>query len=774
GVTVGQVRPGSRVQLAGVRAGDLIVGLDGTSPIDPARLELVLTDRAPGDSVLLSLRRNGAPLEARLQLGTRYGIGLIVVTSIVGALFWGIGLFVYCRRAGEYAARVFAWAMIMLGSTIMMVWPGFPRAHAFLGFAPPLLYLMAYSQAPACILLFFLVYPKRKAVLPTKTAAFLFIPAGVFGSQLGYDYVSAIALGSVERYASYLSRYGPFRIYLIAYLGLSLVALLHSRLTARTRADRNKVQWILGGIVAGSFPFIALWSLPQALGHPPLVPEEVPYLFMMLIPLAFAFSIVRYQALDIEVIVSRGIGYAVVSGLIVALYLGIAGVAGVAIHSSVTRGGRVVLVGCTLLSALVFAPLRRRVQDAVDRTFYRTRYTYRVAMQDLGAAVKAAHTRCAVFAVLRDKANRAIPMETLAVVVCDLQSGTVAVAEALGIDSTGCDTLTSFLQSLNCSGGEIPLPEALRGLGIDAVMPIVIQGNVLGYLAIGRRLSGAAHSDDDLQLLCAMAEEAFMAAERHRLQESVITEHAAAERLGELNRLKSEFIAHVSHELRTPLTSIQWSSENLLDGIPEPSSPRVREYLVGIHESSTRLRHMIENLLDATRIDAGRAESTLESLSLFDSVRTALDVIRPVAERRQIDLRPSCAEGLSVVADRHSMLTILINLLDNAVKYSPPGTQVAVETRAARSGEELPGRAPAVTIAVTDQGIGIPADRLATIFEPFERIRCEGAPRVPGLGLGLHIVRRLVVQRGGRIIVESQPGKGSTFLVTLPASGQAG
>jgi signal transduction histidine kinase len=334
------------------------------------------------------------------------------------------------------------------------------------------------------------------------------------------------------------------------------------------------------------------------------------------------------------------------------------------------------------------------------------------------------------------------------------------------LDAPGCNVLTSFLQSLPCS--DPPLPEGIRNLGIDLVLSIGIQGKTLGYIAAGRRLSGGSFTDDDTDLLRAMAEEAFMAAERHRLQESVILEHAAAEKLGELNRLKSGFIAHVSHELRTPLTSIRWSVENLLDGIPEPCSPRVREYLVGIHESSLHLAHMIENLLNSTRIDAARLDLLLENVDVCRAVKAATDVVRPVAEKKQIVLRTSCAEGLALVADAHGVQTILINLVDNAVKYSPGGSAVTVEARQARPGDDLPFCTSGVVLAVKDEGTGIPSDRLGSIFDPFERVRSEKTTGERGLGLGLHIVKQLVTQLGGHITVESTLGIGSTFTVVLP------
>lgn len=765
-IIAGQLHERDTAFRAGIRTGDAIAGLDGISPLSAAHLELLLLNRSPGDTVTLHVVQDDMIVPTNVPLVTRHRLGLLVVTTILGILFWGVAVFVYAKRPGELGARVCAWTMILMGSTIMMVWPGYPRNGGILGYAAPLVYLASYAMIPFGIVLFFLVYPQRKA-LPRPAPFILFIPAAVFAALISVDYLGALTNRSPERYSRYLVHYGYFRLYLVIYVFLGLVALLHSRLRAATRADRHKVQWILGGIVVGAFPFVALWSIPQALGHAPLVTEELAYVFMMLIPVAFAFSIVRYHALDIEVVVSRGIGYAVVSGLIVAVYLSVAGLTGVALHSSVTRGGRAILVGCTLLAALAFAPLYRCVQDIVDRVFYRARYTYRLAMEGIRPALECASTSGDVMQILRERALCTIPMTALAIGSRDPATGTVTVAEDEARGGGGHD-LAALLQELPAvSCASHPAPPAMRARGVETVLPIESKGLILGFVAAGRRLSGTPLTDDDIELLLAMAEEAFMAAERLRLQEAVVIEKAEAARLAQLNRLKSEFIAHVSHELRTPLTSIRWSVENLLDGIPEPTGPRVREYLVGVQESASRLGRMIENLLHATRVEAGHLELFREPLTVCDALRAALDVVRPVAEKKAIALQATCPKDLWIAGDQHGIQTILINLLDNAVKYSPGGTTVMVEAARADRDEGGAGT-PEVAVVVRDQGIGIPSERLDSIFEPFARVRSETAPPEQGLGLGLHIVRQLVEQHSGRITVTSAPGRGTTFVVVLP------
>ncbi len=226
-----------------------------------------------------------------------------------------------------------------------------------------------------------------------------------------------------------------------------------------------------------------------------------------------------------------------------------------------------------------------------------------------------------------------------------------------------------------------------------------------------------------------------------------------------LNQLKSDFISHVSHELRTPLTSICWSVENMLDGIPEKPSPKVKAYLEGINDCSSHLRRMIENLLDISRIEAGRIEISPEKLFLSDEVQKCLDVSRPLADNKNIAFDVTLDLKIYVNADRDCLQEILINLVNNAIKYSPQKSTIKIEAKEAVSNRAI--------ISVKDQGLGIAKDQQTIIFEKFQRIKTENIAKEKGLGLGLYIVKKLVELQGGKIWMESEIGRGSVFSFSL-------
>jgi signal transduction histidine kinase len=476
--------------------------------------------------------------------------------------------------------------------------------------------------------------------------------------------------------------------------------------------------------------------------------------------------------------------YTVVTGLVIALYLVIVGSVGFLVPAGSLRAGTTVSIVATLVAALLFSPIRMRVQRFVDKTFFRVKYNYSIVIKKVAQTFLSAHSKDKVVDELLAEINTAIPVTKIAALGRDGDSQCFTVIGSQGMSDEEERLLTtpwdSPLASCRCTetppfvrpgrarldaAQELTDDHVPKSSGIIVVIPVVLQQHLTGFLMAGGKRSGGRYTMEDVELLRGVAEEGFMTLERLRFQEGMIIEQTQRERAEELSRLKSDFVSHVSHELRTPLASIRWSAENLLDGIPERPSPKIREYLLGIYDSSQRLATMIENLLDLTRIEAGRIELNPERLVLLREVQRAISLLQPLAEMKTITLDIAMSEELWVEADKNHLQAILINLLDNAVKYSETETTITVGARVI-AGED--GQPSQVATTILDRGTGIPEDTLSSIFNRFERAKSGKDRKEKGLGLGLHIVRRLVELHGGSISVESTPGIGSTFTVRLP------
>jgi two-component system phosphate regulon sensor histidine kinase PhoR len=227
------------------------------------------------------------------------------------------------------------------------------------------------------------------------------------------------------------------------------------------------------------------------------------------------------------------------------------------------------------------------------------------------------------------------------------------------------------------------------------------------------------------------------------------------------SRLKSDFIANVSHELKTPLSLIRMFGELLATGKHKGES-NPQQYAEIITREAERLSHLIDNVLDFARIERGKASYDFTEGRLEDVVERALDVVRYRVEKERMRLRTEIEPGLPRVRmDENAITLVLLNLIDNAVKYAGDGKEV--EVRLVRT----PG---GVLLSVRDHGPGIPADEQPRIFERFYRARAARDRNVRGSGIGLALVKHIVEAHGGRLSVASVPGQGATFTVVVPAA----
>jgi signal transduction histidine kinase len=254
---------------------------------------------------------------------------------------------------------------------------------------------------------------------------------------------------------------------------------------------------------------------------------------------------------------------------------------------------------------------------------------------------------------------------------------------------------------------------------------------------------------------------AFTAAILWKYYDSRKTE-VAHEQLRELDRLKTMFLSQVTHELKAPLTSIQGFVDNMLDGMTGDLRGKQREYLQRVRENTERLTRMITNLLDLSRIESGTQQVQRVPCRLFELVEQVTRQFEPAATARHLTLDVVCDDPTTrILADQDKFVQILTNLLDNAIKFTPAGGKVTVSVSSPDTNHTV--------LSVTDTGMGISAEAMGKLFEPFYQASKSSDVQAKGLGLGLSIVKNLVEMHDGTISVSSEPGVGSEFRIVLPA-----
>jgi signal transduction histidine kinase len=301
-----------------------------------------------------------------------------------------------------------------------------------------------------------------------------------------------------------------------------------------------------------------------------------------------------------------------------------------------------------------------------------------------------------------------------------------------------------------------------RGLQSLLLVPLFRQREVIGAIGVTHRERNA-FTDAHVELLKTFADQAVIAIENVRLFKELETRNREIEdksrQLEVASQHKSEFLANMSHELRTPLNAVIGFSEMLTERMFGELNEKQDEYVRDIHASGTHLLSLINDILDLSKIEAGRMELELADFHLPQAIDNALVLVRERALRRGISLEQSIDPRLEEIqGDERKVKQVLLNLLSNAIKFTPEGGRIEVRARPVNEFAE---------IAVSDTGIGIAPEDHEAVFEEFRQVG-TAEKKAEATGLGLALARRFIELHGGRIWVESQVGAGSTFTFTLP------
>jgi signal transduction histidine kinase len=289
-------------------------------------------------------------------------------------------------------------------------------------------------------------------------------------------------------------------------------------------------------------------------------------------------------------------------------------------------------------------------------------------------------------------------------------------------------------------------------------VPLLRENQIIGSLSFNRKAPGAFPAEV-VDVLKTFATQSALAIQNARLFREIADK---SQQLEAASRHKSEFLANMSHELRTPLNAVIGFSEVLLQRMFGELNDKQDEYLKDIYASGQHLLSLINDILDLSKIEAGRMELAPAPFHLPTALENAVTLVKERAGRHgivlQVDVDPRLGE---VVGDERKIKQVLLNLLSNAVKFTPEGGRISL--KASRTDG-------AVEIAVTDTGIGIAPEDQAAIFEEFRQVGTDETRKQEGTGLGLTLAKKFIELHGGRIWVESELGRGSTFTFTLPVA----
>lgn len=753
--------------------GDTLTAVDSYPISSVNQLEIVTDSYDIGTFIALHIVRFGKPTILTVPLQKFYSLSYIIIALFVGAVFFFHGLFVLVKRPDDRAARVYHWVSIWAAMIVMTTWGRYTITPIGLGHLVRIFFCAAYAFTPVLFFHFSLLFPRqkwpywKKIIVPLYTLATLLF----LWSSTSF-LLAVIPKISVKILPFYLLGFDCTRWFFIVLLISGIVNFIHSLIIASTSIEKKKILWLLLGMI-GPLLFVILWQIPQALNYNAVLPEQVIILIASLMPVTFTISIIRYHIMDIYLIVNRSTVYAIVVTFLLALYALIILVAMKLIDTFTTESSIITSAFAAVFLALLFDPVKKRVQLFVDKKFFKVKYNYRIAHRKfIDEMIKGVDQKVlALFAV--EKLDELLHPQCINLLIIDEKDGKLTsythkncvMAEKRFLEKLRDITTRSSYQIFSFPNQlepgilfkEINLK---RNHEISLVLPFRRQnGSLLGFLCLGRKKSSNFYSLEDVDLLKTVMIQLGLAIERLRLQGRLILEHEEAKRLEELNNMKSFFISSVSHDLQTPLTAINM----YLDLIQEKknlSNMKRLEYLETIRGESDRLSKLINNVLDISKIERGVKNYNFSNLNLNELLKSILTSMRYQLVQHSFKIDVELPDTpVFIRGDENALDRAITNIISNSIKYSTNEKYISIKLSSSKT---------QALIEVADKGLGINPEDQKQIFNIFFRSEQQHIQSISGAGLGLAIVDHVVKAHHGKVEIESNDNKGSRFKIWLP------
>ncbi len=753
--------------------------VDGSILTSPDEAEFLASRYRVGDQcVVRELSQNAKPRISTCTIVPYYSVAEVTISVLTAFVIALVGIGVYSFRARQVTTMVFFLSSITTAIAVFGVKTIYVTEPAWLGALFSLLFFLAYGFIPILFLHFTLVFPEESKHAKSRVLVwayllclavsvvhwYLYLRAGWDRSVLGFD--GSLKISIIQNVLSFL------------FTGAGVLNIIWSFRRTQSTTDRRKIRLVIFGLCIGILPFISLWILPQIVGSAPLIPEPLFKLMLLFIPVSFAVSILRYKLMDVDILIHRGAVYTLAIIVVMITYTLFVALISLLLGERIVVNSPLYSALAAVCTALLFQPLKNRVQHLVDRYFFHIEYDFREALKKLVAEVNECLDLATLGECLVRRVDNLLLVERIGVFDIVPPSHYIHLLAHHGFSILAKhgprfekENLRSTLRL------PVALPETIEPTvefevadkdvfnrwGMALVVPLLTrQEDTLGFLVLGPKKSGLRFTEEDIDLLTSIGQQAGIAMERLILQNKVFLEHAEAERLGELNKMKSYFVSSVSHDMKTPLTSIRMFAELLLDKSRPPEESN--KFLRIIEGESERLTRLINNVLDFSRIERGIKEYHLKELELNAHLSGIIDSLRYPLTMENVNLVTRVSdEPLIIKGDPDALAETVINLISNAVKYSGETKDITVLSR--HDGN-------CATVEIADHGIGIAREELEHIFEPYYRTANGREHGVGGVGLGLSIVKHVMDAHHGSIRVQSKKGEGTTISLSIPLMGK--
>ncbi len=761
--------------LQNIAVGDTIVNIDNISFKHREELELYTDTKNINDTVNIFLLNNNKVVTSSIRLVNYYSLIEIIIIAFVGVLFVILPLFVLLKSEDK-SSIYFHWANIGLAMVITMSAANQNVGPRIISNLVHILFLFSFALTPVLFMHFVSAFTGRIFKYYRIVIGIFYTLAIIIAGMLSYLFLQYIQTKVFEFIQQYVELYAyVFRIFLIASIVTILVLFYYAYNKIDDYVTKRKLNWLIIGFLIGPLAFMLFWVIPFFLYGHPFMSEGLMHILLISFPVSITIAIVKYQMLDVDLILNRSVVYALVLLGLIAIYLLL-----FMFFTDIVKGidDRIPAVIAAVFVAFLLQPAKRKVQTFVDRRFFRVRYNYREEQKKFLEDIKGSYGIESLSKKIVEHADVLIPVEKIGFFIVKKPENRIRILANRGFEILEGRSVQFEEEKLKT---DLPFPvavdnkveqgvtiesadrEVFKRWGMALVFPIKSpSGEIHGFLVLGSKKSGTKYFQEDIDLLNTVALTCAITLDRIKLQEQLILERLESERLDELNKTKSLFVSTVSHDLKAPLTSIILFAQ-LLDKELELKSDKTKDCLEIIEGEGNRLRRQIENVLDFAKIEEGLKQYNFNYLSFNQLTKNVLLLMEYQFKMAKIKLVKYLSnDEITIKADEDAVEQAMINLLSNAIKYSASGTKVTVSTGKLND---------FAFFKVEDQGVGISQQDKKRIFEPFFRTAGKKSIKAEGTGLGLAIIKNIIDAHSGRIEMMSTPGKGSTFSLFFPREG---
>jgi len=757
----------------GIKFGDVVTAVDGKPVADADEVRKMVAGTRPGTPLTYTIRRGDQTFELTVPVmvfDLRDMIFPSLSWRLMGLIFVLSGLVVFYLRPN---LRV-SWAFLFHGMVAGYAVAASPAYCIINSNNLPLILMPMLGPSVLILSLYFPVELKRRklviALLAITTLPIIFFNLYYFPHISRFLVVDKI-----------------FLAYTVLTFGLGALVMFISFVASTDAAVRQKGKIVVFGFVVG--------AIGCGLGVLGALIFKVLNFFWIFIPMALAplsltYAIVKHNLFDVDVFIRRSASYLLASGIVLLLFFALIAGFSFILQGITGRSSQIAAVLSTLVMVILFLPLQRRVDRSLDRRFFRERYEYQATIQRASAVLVSIIELDRLLNQILNTILDAIQIERGWIMLRQPEPKLLQLAAARGYadparwQSLPLDhPLARHLQEkgralqLHDIEGQEPsreqrdeILEWMRELQVMLVIPILYERRLIGVLGLGEKKTGAGYTGEDVGLLFTLMMQTAVSIENARKVEELkkmVELEASYRQLKQLDKMKDNFLSMVSHDLRTPMTSIKGYAAILIEKMGRMEEERQKRYLGIICRESDRLTRLINNLLDLQRFEVGKMEFDFQEVDLVNLVQESVASFQGAAYTKYIGLESALPqEEVKVRADRDRLSQVMANLLSNAIKFTHQGGRVTVGLDKVMDDGRL-----LVRVAVTDTGKGIAQEMQSKVFNRFEQADRVMREHGEGSGLGLALVREIIEAHGGKVGVESAPGKGSTFYFFLGLKG---